>query len=416
MEYGCIGEKLPHSYSKEIHEKIGAYKYELKELSPLELGAFMEEKEFKAVNVTIPYKRAVIPYLYKTDPAAQKIGAVNTVVNRNGKLFGYNTDYYGMKALFARENMEFRGKKVMILGTGGTSRTAHAVVKDLGAAQTVTVSRKARENTVTYEEAVTMHNDAHAIVNTTPVGMFPNVFDAPVSLETFGKLEYVADAIYNPHQTRLVQAALKKGIKAQTGLYMLVAQAVRAYEIFMDTDAGDITERIYKEILASKLNIVLTGMPGCGKSTVGKLLAEKLKRPFYDTDDLIRDAAGCEISEIFSEKGEPYFRSLETDAIRSLSANAGCVIATGGGAVLKPENVDLLKMNGRLYFLDRPPELLIPTADRPLALTADAVFARYRERYEIYKNTADDTVPGGASPGEVAAEIERRHYYESAGR
>ena len=410
MEYGCIGEKLPHSFSKEIHEKIGAYQYELKELSPLELGAFMDEKDFKAVNVTIPFKRAVIPYLYKTDPVAQKIGAVNTVVNRNGKLFGYNTDYYGMKALFTRENMNFQNKKVLILGTGGTSRTAQAVVKDLGAAQLVVVSRKVQENTVTYEDAVSIHNDTQAIVNTTPAGMFPNIFDAPFSLETFGRLEFVADAIYNPHQTRLVQAALKKGIKAQTGLYMLVAQAVRAYEIFMDTDAGNITENIYKEISASKLNIVLTGMPGCGKTTVGKLLAQKLNRQFYDTDDLIRETAGCEISEIFREKGEPYFRSLETDAIRSLAGKSGCVIATGGGAVLKQENVDLLKMNGRIYFLDRSPDLLIPTADRPLALNAEAVFARFCERYEIYKNTADEAVQGNGSPESVFDEIERRHY------
>ena len=410
MEYGCIGEKLPHSFSKEIHEKIGAYSYELKELSPLELGAFMDEKSFKAINVTIPFKRAVIPYLRGTDPLAQAVGAVNTVVNRNNDLYDYNTDFYGMKALLAREGMDLRGKKVLILGTGGTSRTAQAVAKDLGAAETVVVSRKAQDHTVTYEDAVQYHDDAQAIINTTPVGMYPNIHAAPISLDPFCRLECVVDAVYNPLQTRLVQAALHKGIKAQTGLYMLVAQAVRAYEIFMDTHAGSITEKIYKEILASKQNIVLTGMPGCGKTTAGKLLAQKLNRQFYDTDDLIRENDGREIAEIFREEGEPYFRTLETDAIRSLADKSGCVIATGGGAVLKPENTDLLKMNGRIYFIDRSPELLIPTADRPLALNAEAVFARYRERYEIYKNTADETVEGNGTPESVAADIERRHY------
>ena len=409
MEYGCIGEHLPHSFSKEIHEEIGGYAYELRELRPEKVGPFLQKGDFKAINVTIPYKQTVIPYLSGIDETAAAIGAVNTVVNRGGKLYGYNTDFYGMTALIKEEGMEIAGKKVLVLGTGGTSKTACAVAKSLGAKQIVRVSRTARPDAVTYEEAYARHADAQVIVNTTPVGMFPHAGASPIELRCFEQPEAVLDAVYNPLNTVLVLNALKSGVKARTGLYMLVAQAVRAYEIFMDVAAEPgLTDRIYRKILRSKQNIVLIGMPGSGKSTVGKLLARRLCRPFTDTDALIVERAGKEISDIFAGEGEAYFRKLETQAIASFADTGGAVIATGGGAVLKEENLELLRRNSVLFFLDRDPALLVPTGDRPLASTKTAVYNRYHERYPVYLQAADEVIVNNGTPEAAADEIERR--------
>ena len=240
--------------------------------------------------------------------------------------------------------------------------------------------------------------------------MFPHIFEAPIDLDAFLNLEAVVDVVYNPLVTCLVKKARNNKIKAQTGLYMLVAQAVRAYEIFMDTTAPeDLTDNVFHQIFATKQNIVLIGMPGCGKTTIGKLLAEKLGRSFVDTDDLIVKKAGCEIREIFRTKGEAAFRLLESQVIREIASESNAVIATGGGAIIKKENADALKMNGKFYFLDRSPELLIPTSDRPLALNKEAILQRYRERYLIYLSASDEIVKDDETPYKVAAEIERRH-------
>ena len=411
MEYGCIGEHLPHSFSKEIHEKIGNYSYVLKELTPQDLGPFMESRAFRAINVTIPYKQAVIPYLDQLDPAAAAIGAVNTVVNRSGRLYGYNTDLFGMEALIKREGIDIAGKKVLILGTGGTSKTAYHAANLLNAKEVFKVSRTAAAGQITYEEAAENHADAQILINTTPVGMFPHIFETPIDINRFHRLEAVVDAVYNPLKTQFVSAALHRGLKAQTGLYMLVAQAVRAYEIFMDTAAAPGTiDNVFHDVFLSKQNIVLTGMPASGKTTAGKLLAEKQGRTFIDTDDLIVEKAGCSVSDIFSKHGESYFRALETQVIKEISPKSGCVIATGGGAVLKEENMEALKMNGRIFFLDRSPALLTPTANRPLAASAEAVFQRYKERCHIYCRTADEIIPADDPPETVIAEIERRFF------
>ena len=269
-QYGCIGKKLTHSFSKEIHAKLADYDYELIELTEEEIAPFFEKRAFAAINVTIPYKQTVIPYLDSISPVAQRIGAVNTIVNKDGKLYGYNTDYYGMKALVERVGIDLNGRKVLILGTGGTSKTAQVLAADLGAGEVLTVSRKKTEAYITYEEAVCDHSDAQVIINTTPSGMYPNCEDKPIDIANFPKLEGVIDAVYNPLRTNLVLDAQERGIKAEGGLYMLVMQAVVAVEHFLDTAIPKETaDRVFASIYASKENIVLTGMPGSGKSTVG---------------------------------------------------------------------------------------------------------------------------------------------------
>ncbi len=410
-QYGCIGKKLPHSFSKIIHEKIGGYSYELKELREDEVDFFMKNRDFKAINVTIPYKETVIPYLDEISDTAKAVGAVNTIVNRNGKLSGFNTDFYGLSALIKKNDIDFSGKKVVILGSGGTSKTSLAVAKSLGAGEIIRVSRTGNENSVTYDELYKSHTDADILINTTPVGMFPEIFASPVELDKFSSLCGVIDAVYNPLTTQLVADAKKRGIKADCGLFMLTSQAVRAYEIFMGTDAPDgISERIFNEILSEKMNIVLTGMPCSGKSTTGRIIAENLGRKFVDTDDEIVKNTGMEIPEIFAKFGEEKFRFFETEAIKKISKESGVVIATGGGAILKKENIDALKMNGKIYFLDRNLSDLLPTEGRPLASSAEAIRQRYNERYDIYRATADEIIEITSTPDVTAQTIERKHF------
>lgn len=410
MEYGLIGEHLGHSFSADIHGRIGLYGYELREIAPQELDGFMRKHEFRGINVTIPYKQAVIPYLDGIDENAQRIGAVNTVVCRDGKLYGYNTDFGGMSALAEKTGIDFGGKKTLVLGTGGTSLTACAVAQTHGAEQVIRVSRSGRGGAVTYEEAYRDHADARIIINTTPCGMFPKNDGCPAELSRFPNVEGVLDAVYNPLRTVLVSQALRAGLKASGGLYMLIAQAVLAAEIFTGKRLGtEITDRIYSELLAEKENIVLIGMPGCGKSTVGRILAGRSGRRLIDTDSLTESDCGMRISEMFERYGEEYFRDRETEAVKSAAAQSGCVIATGGGAVLRPENVAALKQNGRLYFLDRPVEQLIPTRDRPLAGSAEAIRRRYEERYGIYTACADTRIEVCGSADLTVDCVERKH-------
>ncbi len=405
LSYGCIGEHLPHSFSKEIHGEIADYAYELQDLTPDELPAFLAARSFRGINVTIPYKQAVIPCLDETDPTARAIGAVNTIVNRDGKLFGFNTDLYGLIRLIRRTGLDLSGKKVLIPGTGGTSRTAAFAAKQLGAREIRKISRTGRDGSLTYEDALRDHTDAQIILNTTPCGMYPNPDARPLPLEPFTRLEGVVDVIYNPLRSRLVLDARARGIPAEGGLYMLVAQAVRASEIFLDTAyPEDLTDRIYARILRRKENIVLIGMPGSGKSAVGQILAEKTGRPFADTDQLIVEKAGKSIPDIFREDGEEAFRDLESEVIRDVSLQGGQILSTGGGAILRPENVTVLRQNGRLFWLDRNPEDLIPTDDRPLADTDAKMKQLYRVRKPLYQAAADETIPVSGTP-EITADI-----------
>lgn len=400
MQYGCIGEKLSHSFSKEIHKGLADYLYELKEISPEKLDAFMQAKDFRAINVTIPYKQAVIPYLDDISDKAKEIGAVNTIVNRNGKLYGYNTDFYGLSALLDRNNIILEGKKVLILGSGGTSKTAFSVAKEAGAAQIYRVSRSAREDCITYEDALSLHVDAQVIVNTTPCGMFPATQQSPIDIAAFEQLEAVADVIYNPLCSELVLAAKQRGLKAIGGLYMLVMQAVKAVELFLDGKVQDErVEQVYRQLLTDKQNIVLIGMPGCGKSSIGKALQILLKRDFIDTDELIVEKAGKSIPEIFASQGETGFRELESQVISEISLRQGLIIATGGGAILQSRNERALRQNGVLVFLDRPLTELVPTQDRPLSSDYEALKLRYEERYEKYLAAADISISVTAAEG-----------------
>ena len=424
MKYGLIGEHLPHSFSVRVHSLCASYKYELCELAPSELESFMKKADFCAINVTIPYKRDVMKYLDEIDQTAIAVGSVNTVVNRNGKLFGYNTDLFGMRSLAKRENISVSGKKVLILGTGGTAQTARALCECDGAREYFFVSRRADGGrVVSYEEAYGSHSDAEVIINTTPCGMFPNANGSdsmpaePIDISKFPNLCGVIDAIYNPLRTNLVEKAKARKIMAAGGLYMLVAQGVLASRIFMGEDARAAekseelekkAEAAYKKLLAEKENTVLIGMPASGKSTVGKALAKELGKPFVDTDEMIAEKAGKSITEIFAELGEAGFRLLESEAVRESADLSGAIIATGGGAILKGENVFCLKRNGELWFLDRPLESLLPTEDRPLAKSADAIKKLYAERIGIYRSVADHAVSGERTVDETVTLIKSK--------
>ncbi len=403
MEYGCIGEHLAHSFSKDIHALLASYPYELREIPRGAFDRFMKKKDFRAINVTIPYKQDVIPYLDEISPEVKTIGAVNTVVNRGGKLYGYNTDFYGIVGALEKMGVSsLSGKKVLILGTGGTSRTARAALEHLGAASILRVSRTARDGAISYEEAAKDHSDASFIFNTTPCGMYPNADESPLSLAPFSSLRGVFDAVYNPLRTRLISEARERGIPAEGGLYMLVAQAFYASELFFDKKYDpSLLGAVYEKILQSKQNIVLIGMPSSGKSTQGERLAKHLGRPFFDADAELARENGRRIPEIFAKDGEAAFRELEGATLAALSAKTGCVIATGGGAVLREENICRLKQNGTLIFLDRSPERLTPTLDRPTAQSREAIEKRYCERYSRYLAAADIRIDGDGTENEV---------------
>ena len=393
MEYGCIGEKLTHSFSKEIHNLLFDYDYKIQEIPKGELHGFMTKKDFKAINVTIPYKQDVIPYLDFVSDTARNIGAVNTIVNRDGKLYGYNTDFSGMTALIKKQGIKIKNKTVLVLGSGGTSKTAVAVAKTLGAKQVVRVSRTAKEDCITYDDMYAGYADAQVIINTTPCGMYPNIIGEPVNIDRFVRLEAVVDAIYNPLRSNLVVKAKQRGINTIGGLYMLVAQAAHAAELFVETKVPTETvDAVYHAIVKQKQNIVLVGMPSSGKTTIGKKLADKLSMQFIDTDKEIEKLSGKTIPEIFKESGESGFRDIESSVISKVPAKQNCIIATGGGAILREQNVITLKGNGIIYFIDRPVQMLITTEDRPLSSNRDELVKRYNERYDIYCSVADKKV------------------------
>ena len=407
MKYGLIGEHLTHSYSCEIHAQIADYEYELHELRPDELGEFMTKREFNAINVTIPYKQDVIPYLDEISETAKRIGAVNTIVNRNGKLYGDNTDFPGMLALAKHADVDMKGKKVLILGTGGASKTAHALAEFMGAESVDYVSRSGKGGSITYEQAAQEHSDAQIIINATPAGMFPKVEGRPIDISAFPKLEGVLDAIYNPLRTNLILDAQERGIPAEGGLYMLSAQAVYASAVFQSIELDEsLIKSAFDSVKNAKQNIVLVGMPSSGKTTVGTILSGILGKKFLDADTELEARAGRPITEIIPQDGEAAFRKLESDVLKDLGKQSGLVIATGGGCVTIPANYEALHRNGTIVWLKRDLDAL-PTDGRPLSQVGK-LDAMYQKRAPMYAAFSDFSVENTRSPEKTAEEICQR--------
>lgn len=392
MEYGLIGNPLGHSFSKPIHEALGGYPYQLCPLEPEALPGFLQRRDFLGVNVTIPYKAAVIPYLDQVDPMAKAIGAVNTIVNRGGRLLGYNTDYLGFLYLARETGVELCGANLLILGSGGTSHTVTAAAKAQGARRIQIASRAPGPGRLTYEQAQEQ-KDVTLLVNTTPVGMYPNNQGCPIDPAAFPRLEGALDVVYNPLRTCLVQRAQALGLPAAGGLPMLAAQAKYAAELFLNRPLADAAlETISREIWAQRSNLVLIGMPGSGKTSLGRLCAKALGRPFVDVDQTVAARAGMSIPAIFKAQGEEGFRRLEAQAVQRLARETGQVIATGGGCVLRKENLQALAQNGVILQVERPLDQLALGAGRPLSGSRQAVEALYQARQPLYRQAADGRV------------------------
>lgn len=413
MKYGLIGEHLGHSFSKQIQTRIAEienvkdYDYQLVELDKEEFKEFMEKKDFKGINVTIPYKKDVIPYLDEMDESAKAIGAVNTIINVDGKLKGYNTDFGGFLYMVKAHDVHMEGKKVLIIGNGGACAAVKAVCKHENAKDIVIVSRSANRGAIGYDEMYTSHLDADIVVNTSPVGMFPNIVNAPIDVSWFHKLECVLDVVYNPILTRLCFEAQEADIKRVIGLEMLIAQAKYTFEIFENMSFDDsIIDEIKKEMLKDRCNIVLIGMPSAGKTTIGKMLEEKLGKEFFDLDDMIIAKVGKSIPEIFQESGETGFRAIETEVAIEASKMNNKIIATGGGVVKHKVNMDFLRLNGITIFIDRDIDKLISSdPNRPLSSSKQALQQMYKERYPLYQKYAAYIAVNNANIEETVDDI-----------
>ncbi len=396
MKYGLIGEKLEHSFSKQIQTRIAElqnvkdYQYDFVELDKEQFVEFMKKKDFKGINVTLPYKKAVIPYIDVLDESAEKMGAVNTIVNREGKLYGYNTDFGGFLYMVKAHNVHMEGKKVLLIGNGGASAAVQAVCKHEKAKDIIVVSRSANNGAISYDEMYTSHLDADIVVNTSPVGMYPNIANSPIDVSWFHKLECVLDVVYNPILTRLCFEAQELDIKRVIGLEMLIAQAKYSFEYFEDMKFDDsIIDEIKKEMLKDRCNIVLIGMPSAGKTTIGKMLQDKLGKTFIDLDDMIIEKAGKTIPEIFQESGETGFRAIETEVAIEASKMNNMIIATGGGAIKHKVNMDFLRLNGITIYIDRDVDKLISSdPNRPLSSSKQALQQMHKERQPLYQKYA----------------------------
>lgn len=409
MRVGLIGNPLGHSFSPALHAAYGTPDYELHPLDRSELGKLFAERRFEGINVTIPYKLDVIPFLDEMHESAIVCGAVNTVVNRDGKLTGYNTDAYGMKFAMEHAGITLAGKHVAVLGSGGTSHTACALARREGAASVTVVSRRGEVNYSNISE----HREIQVVVNTTPVGMYPRAAASPVDLGIFPALEGVFDAVFNPLRTRLTMQAERMGVPAAGGLLMLAAQAKASNVLFRGGDyrepspcdeEGRQILSVWRALAGSLTDIVLIGMPSSGKTTLGELVAKKLSRPFVDTDAVVVKETGKDIPSIFAERGEEGFRKAESAAIAEAAAHTGAVIATGGGAPLFEENRLNLKSNGFVVLVERDTDKL-ETAGRPLSRDRETLERMRAARMPVYSAFADATVINDGTPEECADEI-----------
>ena len=394
---GLIGEKLGHSFSPQIHSYLADYEYRLYEMPESQVGDFVRNSDLNAFNVTIPYKKTVMPFLDYISPEATRIGSVNTVVRKDGKIYGYNTDYFGIMYTVRRSGVDIAGKKVLILGSGGASVTANTAMRDLGAGEVVVISRKGENN---YDN-ISKHADADIIINTTPVGMYPNNGVSPVDLSGFPNLKWAFDMIFNPKRTKFLYQAEQLGVKVENGLPMLVAQAKKACEFFLDTKIDDSRiDYIEERIAVNSQNVVLVGMPGCGKTTVGRRVAELLGRQFIDLDEEIEKFAGTTIPEIFEKQGESGFRVIEQQVVSEIGKKSWLVISTGGGVVTRGENYYPLHQNGQIIFLQRDIDQLCCDG-RPLSQKG-RLEEMYKRRYPLYMNFSD-AVAQGTNDGETTA-------------
>ena len=423
MEYGLIGKPLKHSFSKQVHSEIADYNYELHELDESYFSEFMTTRNFKAINVTIPYKKKVLSYISKLSPDARAAGAVNTVINIKGELYGFNTDIYGVMATFDHFHVNIKGKNVLILGTGATSNTIYAALERCGAAHIYKAYRSTSriKGDVLYEDIKQVSSDINILINATANGTYPNIFDNElVNLDDFTKLEFIMDVVYNPYRTKLISDGMGRGIKTATGLYMLISQAVYASKLFTEDkiiqkydaselftknekeEIGKTTHEIFSKYLSGKQNIVLIGMPGCGKSTIGRKMSRMLDREFIDTDELIEQKTGISPSEYITKNGEEKFRNIESEVIKEISDKQNVIIATGGGAILRSENVQNLKLYGKLFFINRPIDELQDATSRPLTGSDKLLAKVYKERLPIYKKVCDEEI---LSELDIAKEI-----------
>ena len=403
MKCGLLGEKLGHSYSPQIHGRLASYEYQLFEKQPDELEGFLKNGDFSGLNVTIPYKKAVIPYLSELSPVAKRLGAVNTIVRRpDGSLIGHNSDYFGFRSMVQKSGLSVNGKKALVLGSGGASNTAVAVLEELGA-NVVVISRTGENN---YQN-LQLHSDATLIVNATPVGMYPNVGLSPVCLGQFPALEGVLDIVYNPARTQILIGAERRGLVAMNGLWMLVAQAKESAEWFTGSKISDeqIAD-IHRGLKQQMENIILIGMPGSGKSTVGQLLAQQLGKRFVDADAEIIKVANMPIPDIFAKGGEVCFRQIEAHVLEQLGKQSGLVIATGGGCVTWKENYYSLHQNGTMFWLKRSIDKL-PTDGRPLS-QSNPLEEMYRIRKPLYERFADHIINNDGDVSETVTAIIRK--------
>lgn len=400
LKCGLLGQKLGHSYSPAIHGMLADYDYQLFEREPEQLEDFLKNGPWDGINVTIPYKKAVLPYCAQLSETARRIGSVNTIVRRpDGSLYGDNTDAYGFESLIRKNGIDVRGRKALVLGSGGASVMAVAVLKLLGAESVTVISRNGEDNYDNLER----HAGAQIIANTTPVGMYPNNGQAAVDLTCFPRCEGVLDVVYNPERTALLLQAEKLGIPRAGGLYMLVAQAKRSSELFTGQTIPDSEiDRIEAVLSGQMKNIVLVGMPSSGKSTLAAALGETLGRSVYEADALIAQEAGMDIPAIFAQYGEEHFRALETEILSRLGKLSGAILSTGGGCVTREENYDLLHQNGSIIWLQRSIDKLDKTG-RPISLKND-LNELYQKREPMYRRFADATVDNN---GSVAATLEQ---------